>query len=327
MKYILLINIIIFSLSLNAGPFLTINKINYKKNFPRINLTLTVKNLEKIFISGLNESNISLYEDGYKINYINVTNLSDTNDYLYLVFSVDSSNSISNKFLKSIKSNAVKIINSAGPKDKIAIYKFNDRVKLLNSFESNKNLLISNIETIKKEGKSTLLYNSIYDSIDLLSKVKSNRKIIIVFTDGKDEGSSINSSDIIKFAKKYDIPVHFICLKSSNNIRVLARISKLTGGNLVYSKNSDEIIGMYKTILSLIKSRYIIQYLSQNSSKIRNHEIEVRLKYGNIRDRDTINYQTDSFSLNSNFFSKINSLLLLLIGFLILFLIITIIFL
>ena len=38
---------------------------------------------------------------------------------------------------------------------------------------------------IERHGKNTMLYNSIYDSIDLLVKAKADTKSIIIFTDGK----------------------------------------------------------------------------------------------------------------------------------------------
>ncbi len=308
----ILLNIVI-STSLFSGPFLTINDIEYKKSFPEVIIKLTVKNIQKINIIGLDESNLLVYEDGFRVNYVKVNNLAELNDILYLVFSIDSSNSISKSFQKYIKKAAKAIVQNAGPRDKIAVYKFNDKVTLLNSFTTNKQQLIQNIDTIARHGKNTLLYNSIFDSINLLSDFKGARKAVIVFTDGKDEGSSVNKEDIVKFSKVTGIPIYFICLKNSKNLHNLARIAKLTGGKLVYSKNIKNLSGMYKTILSFIKSKYVIQYKSMMKFDGKKHLIEVRLVHKNIRDRETKEIVLKKNIFSYDFISNTSNVMLLLI--------------
>ena len=268
-----------------AGPFLKINRIDAESEFPKVKIFLTAKNIDGTLITGLNEENIFLYEDGYRVNYVMVKSQSDTMGFLYFVFSIDSSKSISQEFLAEIKESARQIVNSVGQNDRIAIFRFNDDVKLLASFTNNKSELFKNIKKIETHGKNTLLYNSIYDSIDLLNRADVLKKAVIVFTDGKDEGSSVNVDDIIKFARDTCVPVYFICLKSSERIKVLGRISKLTGGKLIYSNNLKDVDGMYQTIMNMIKSQYIVKYQSMLEPDGKSHRVEVRLKYGPIRDR------------------------------------------
>ncbi len=321
--------IIFFLLAGNtiAGPFIKIKSINADKNSNNLEIHTTVKNINNMNIGGLDESNLLVYEDGYRVNYVKVNNLSKSNDVLYLVFSLDSSWSISNLFLKSIKKAAKTIINSSDPRDRIAIYKFNDKIKLLNNFTANKHTLIKNINKIMRHGHNTLLYDSIYDSLNLLKDEQGKRKGIIVFTDGKDEGSSVKIKDIISLSNIKEIPVYFISFKHSKNIRKLARISKLTGGKLVYSSRPDQVAGMYKTILSFIKSKYIIQYKTLLKGDGKKHIIEVRLAYGDLKDRDTreVTYSSSLLSGQSGS-TQTNTFLIVLIGILLLLLLIMVIY-
>lgn len=311
--------IIFTGFPVQGGPFLKINRVDTESEFPRVKIYLTVNNLDKNSIVNLDEDNLLVYEDGYRINYVNVNNLSEIKDIIYLVFSVDSSKSISERFLAGIKSAAGEIVNSTGPGDRIAIYSFNDEVRMLNSFIVKKSDLIQNINSIQRHGHKTLLFDSIYDSLELLGKVTGKRKVIIVFTDGKDEGSRISDNDVIKFARDAGIPVYFICLETSKNINILARISKLTDGKLIFSNESKDISGMYKKILAIFKSRYVLKYWSMLKADGVKHQLDVKLKYGSITDSETEKFIVKKRIFNLWFFYETNILLVIIIFLLMLF--------
>lgn len=285
--FIISIAIVIVSSVLHAGPFLKITNVDPNTNHPKVKIHITVNDFSKKMISGLNEDNLMIYEDGFRVNYIKVKDIYQSTDNLYLVFSIDSSKSISKNFLSAIKSSAGEIVDSMTKTNQLAVYKFNDSVKLLNPFTNNKKEILRNIYSINRSGTKTQLYNSIYDSIDLLSQVDEKRKAVIVFTDGKDEGSSIRENDIIKFSKDQNIPIHFITMKNGKDIKKMARIAKLTKGKLIYSTNLNDVTGMYKTLLSYIKSKYTVEYVSHIKADGEKHKIEVRLKVDKLRDRAT----------------------------------------
>jgi len=270
-------------------------------------ISTQIKGASKSDITLIDWKNISVYEDGSVVkNKIEVVKENPDENFLYLVLSIDSSKSISSKDLTKIKISAVDIVRSIGPKDKIAIYHFNDDVMQLHDFSRDINNIEKSINAIKRHGKKTLLYNSIHESLMLFEKVNQTNKKIIVFTDGKDEGSSINDDDIIQLARSADIPIYFICFKDSNNIRIMARISKLTGGKLIYSKDHEDISGMYDTILSVMKNSYNVYYTTDLKRDGQIHELEISIKLGELKDSDTKKIQMpaksliDYFSFSSN---------------------------
>ena len=152
----------------------------------------------------------------------------------YLVVSVDSSKSIGSPFLKKIKTEAKQIVRERGGREVVALYRFNDDIVLLSPFTGNKTALESGIDSIAAHGSKTLLFNSIFDSIDRLQKEKGSRKGIIVFTDGKDEGSNMSADDIISLARDTKIAVNFITVKKSRSTDSIARIAKGSGGGVSY---------------------------------------------------------------------------------------------
>lgn len=290
---------ILIALPVSAGPFININSIDSKTDFPRIKLNLSIVDPDNRGINGLDEENILVYEDGYRVNYVKVKDISSSADSLYLIFAIDSSKSISKEYLEKIKKNAADIVDSAADNDRIAVLRFNDKVKLLNNFSSNRMEIINSIKSVERHGSYTLMLDGIYDSIEFLSRIKSVRKGVVVFTDGKDEGSSLSNDDIIKFGKDSGVPVYFITSASCKNSTHLSRIAKLTGGTLI-SCGEKNITLIYRAILSRIKNIYEIYYQSIVKKDDGRHVLEVRLKYGELKDRDTAEFtaERDFFRIN-----------------------------
>ncbi len=274
-----------------AGPFISITGIDSDSEFPGIRVFVSVVNPDHKGIPGIDEENIQVFEDGYMVNYVKVREVSNPSDYLHLVIVIDSSKSISEKFLAKIKSNAGDFINSAGSTDRIAVVRFNDSVRLLNNFTSSRLELQASIKGVDRHGKNTRLYDAVYDSIELLDKVKGGRKGVIVFTDGKDEGSNLTADDVIAFSKDRGIPVYFISNNSKTSVH-LGRIAKLTGGRH-FCVSEKEIAGTYQAVISRIKSIYEIKYQSILKRDDAKHQLEVRLRYGELKDRDTAEFTVD----------------------------------
>jgi VWFA-related protein len=276
----------------SAGPFISINSIDSKTDFPRIKVIISAVDPEGRAIAGLDEGNIQVYEDGYMVNYVKVKNISSASDQLHLAFAIDSSKSISTAFLEKIKKDAKGIVDSAGNNDRIALYRFNDKVVLLNSFTSNRLELLNGIKSVERHGTLTMLYDAIYDAIDHVSRTKSIRKGVVIFTDGKDEGSNVKPDDVIKFSRDAGVPVYFITSAPAKNRGEIGRIAKLTGGVLI-ADGARDVAGLYRTILSRIRNTYEINYLSIVKMDSSKHDLEVRLKYGELKDRDTASFTTE----------------------------------
>jgi len=280
------------TLPVSAGPFVNINSIDAKTEFPRIKLNLTVVDPDSRGITGLDEENLLVYEDGYRVNYVKVKDISSSTDSLYLVFAIDSSKSISKEYLEKIKKEAGEIVDSAGESDRIAVLRFNDKIKLLNNFSSNRMEIVNSIKSIDRHGSRTVMLDAVYDSIEFLSRIKSTRKGVVVFTDGRDEGSSLSPDDVIRFSRDAGVPVYFMTSAACRNSGGLSRISKLTGGTLI-SCGEKNIVSIYKVILARIKNIYEIYYQSIVRRDNGKHILEVRLKYGELKDRDTAEFTAD----------------------------------
>lgn len=327
-KLIFILYFIILSVPISAGPFITINSVDTQSDYPAVSAEITVKTPDGKDVTDLTEDHIRVYEDGYLVSHFRIKDLHGSEDYLYLVFSIDTSRSISEQQINTIKSSAVSIADSAGADDKIAVYRFNSQSILLNNFTSKRQIVYDSIGSTQRVGGKTLLYDAIYDSIELLSRVdRKKNRAVIVFTDGKDTGSVLKDSDIIKRSSETGVPVFFIATEGSDTDSI-ARIAKLTGGDLVYTRETEKIDNMYRSVLSALNNRYIVEYITMFRPDKKLRQLEIRLSYNNIKDRDTFDFRIKAPAILDIYVDK-NSIfvagiaLIVLLMFVILILIIT----
>jgi VWFA-related protein len=312
---------------LSAGPYLKIDRADAESEFPKVKIFLTVKDLNAGIGEDLDEKNLSLYEDNFMVNYARVKNLSDAEGIVYIVMGIDSSKSISARTLKELKKSASDFLNQPGKKDMIALYRFNDEAVLLSNFTDNKDELLNKISNVQRHGKRTLLYNALYNSMELLNKTDIPRKAVLVFTDGKDEGSTIELNDVIEYSRNSHIPVYCVAFNPKENIKTLSRLAMLTGGKL-FSSNKNEIYSIYKTIFGTVKNQYLLEYKSMLDPDGKAHNIEIKLRYDNIKDGEqiTINYKKNKSTFILRVPSFYEAVIIALVLILIILLVVLIIF-
>ncbi len=298
LTFLLTVTVLGVAVSVMGGPLVRIDSVDARSDFPTVNMTVTVRNPDSSSIHGLTEEHLMVYEDGYRVNYVNVKDLSDDARPVYLMMAVDSSKSISKEWHSVLKKAAGRVVDDAGSLVQIALYRFNDKVQFLNNFTRNREQIKEKIAGISRHGKYTHLYDCIYDSLNMLSEVENTRRAVVVFTDGKDDGSSLTPDDIIQFARDSEVPVFFVMPDKDARTKNPARIARMTGGKMITISSNANIGSLYTDLVRTIVNRYSIKYKTMAGANGTAHQVEVRLKHGQLRDRDVQKVTYDSGFLN-----------------------------
>jgi hypothetical protein len=201
----------------------------------------------------------------------------------------------------------------ASEKDMIAVYVFNDTITLKSSFTRDKNEILGIIDSVTRSGKKTLLYDSLYDSMILLGEGSIERKRLVCFTDGKDEGSSVTEKDVVSFARDHRIPVHFVHPPDAERLTRMKRLAKLTGGSVVSSGQEGGSDDFLKELFRSRMDQYRIDYRTMLEADGRKHTLEVRLKAGEIRDRDWTEFSIGRKALFRSLFTRQGTYLVILL--------------
>ena len=177
----------------------------------------------------------------------------------------------STKFDKLVKNNPLQDMKNAvlsflkNSKSKfddlsIQLISFNTKVTNISKFyKDNHAKLISNINQLKPEGE-TAFYDAINSSLEYI-KQQIGLKVIVAMTDGIDNKSKVNSENIIKIAKLYDIPI-FIIGYGNIEFNELNKIAKESGGSFYYTHDSKTMTQIYEKVTKKLLSVYELTYTS-----------------------------------------------------------------
>jgi len=180
---------------------------------------------------------------------------------------IDKSGSM-RKSMKHLKEAAFKFIDLMGPKDKVMVMAFDNRINVLTPFTSKKWALKNAINKLRGRGP-TRLYDCVIKAIIELSRTRGNQKSIVLLTDGKDEArrgsgrlSRHTLESVIEYARKAGIPIHTIGLGKRADKNVLRKMAFLTHGKYYFAPSATDLMSLYEKIARNIKYQYKIEYVS-----------------------------------------------------------------
>lgn len=268
-----------------SSAFLSIDKIDAASEFPLIKTNIKIDHLNRFKSGAVTEDTISVFEDGYKVDF-SITEIRDQIKHVLILFSFKKDKKIKN--LVQAKEAARLLVENTGETDKVAVYLSGKTA----NFSSDKSVILRDFNSSDYSDEN-YLYNSVYESAELLKNIHSFDKKLVVFTDGIDDGSSIDEDDIVRFCRENSIQIIHIIPVQSQNKKKLERISRLTSGGLYSykSKKLDEI--NFKKVLRSDMGKYLIKHrsiLKQDGSR---HQLEIRVKSGDLSDRETRDFSLD----------------------------------
>ncbi len=158
-----------------------------------VNILFQVLDLNGTGITDLTENDFYILENDIMLSElesaVRVRKKEQIDYTLKTILFLDNSSSLSTD-LPELKNAAIAFVNNMDANQKVALYKFSDGSALLQDFTSNKNLLISAINSIDLGFNSTDLYGAVIDAADEWSEKFTLEEIeqtsIVLFTDGTD---------------------------------------------------------------------------------------------------------------------------------------------
>ena len=281
-------------------PVLTENKnAQAEINSPIKKVVVRVTDLKNRAISDLSATDFELSESGEKREILAVE---PTTAPFNLVLLLDVSGSVDN-YVDFIRKAARNFVNTANREDKIAIVIFNDDVKTLSTFTTNKGILSESLDTFDAGG-GTAFYDALaFTLAETLRPLRGERTGIIVLSDGDDNRSFLSFDALLGAIQESGaliyplyVPSGLIAASETNNAnttidplrsRYIALTSKaesegeklaqISGGVYYPIRQISEIQKAYDDIVVQLRTAYSITFRS-NASETRDNRASPRLK-------------------------------------------------
>ncbi len=152
-----------------------------------------VTDLSNRSIPGLNVSDFEVLENGTAREIVKVEH---SDAPFNLVLLLDVSGSIEN-YVNFIRKAARSFVDTVGSNDRVSLVIFNDDVKMLSTFTTDKGKLSTSLDTFDAGG-GTAYYDALaYTVADTLRPLKGERTAIVILTDGDDNRSFLAFDSLI----------------------------------------------------------------------------------------------------------------------------------
>jgi VWFA-related protein len=192
--------------------------------------------------------------------------------------------------LPALKNAALKMISDLRPEDSVAVYSFNKTVTQLQPFTHDMAAAKRAVMSTYADGDTAM-----YDALARVSHDLSGRvgkKVIVLFTDGKDNASTLTAEAAIQRAKGVGVPVYTIAqgeaLLHPDYLKQLEGISKSTGGEAFKIQNPNEIGAVFEKVSEDLAHGYLLSFqpFFVEGHVWRPIEVGVRTKGQKVRARD-----------------------------------------
>jgi Ca-activated chloride channel family protein len=225
-------------------------------------LDVLVTDQEGRFVSGLRPDDFRVLEEGARQE---LSFFAAGRTPVTVVVLLDSSASVRSDML-SIQKAANRFIKRLASGDRARIGFFHDEVVFGPRFTDDMTEHAAMISQMRPQ-RSTHLYDALVESFEKLERVR-DRKALLVFSDGDDQGSRTSMPDALEAARRSDVCVYAVGVLgwsaaggTHTNQKLLDQIARLTGGRAFFPGDEKEMQKAFDRIRAELHHQYRMGYV------------------------------------------------------------------
>jgi VWFA-related protein len=230
-------------------------------------LPVKVTDSDGVFVSGLNQSNFRVFENGREQK---ITNFQKEDAPVTVGLIVDHSQSMGPK-LTQVAAAVAAFAKTSNPQDEMFVIDFNDHViiELLHGqpFSSDPDVLGQAVQAVAARGR-TALYDAVAEGIYHFRYGHWDKRALIVVSDGEDNASRIKLPQLETQAQQAQVQIYSVGLVGSDeeleNPGALKRLSKTTGG-MAYFPDPEHVGEITTEIAKDLREQYTIGYVPEKA--------------------------------------------------------------
>jgi VWFA-related protein len=237
--------------------------VTVANEWPTVKLYVSVYDLQNRPVKGLQAANFVVDELGTARKDLAVKTFAESQEGMAVLLVLDASGSMRGRPFDDAKRGVTSFLSVLGPADQAALMVLHDQVQIPVSFTPKIEDVKAKVEEAQATAKVTLLYDGLATAVDetvARSTQLPARKVIVVMSDGRDEGSAKTLEDVRDRALAANVPVYSVGFTrvGPKYLPNLKRISELTGGLYLDARASGELSAVYARIFEHLKSLYVI---------------------------------------------------------------------
>ena len=207
---------------------------------------------------------------------------------LHVGLAFDLSESVSGARLDQLRSASKALTSELQPADQSGLITFDEVVSLRCPLSLDRSCLDRELAAAVPAGNTALVDGILAAMIAGESDV--GRSLLMVFSDGLDTASFLNTERVLDMGRRSDVVVYSIASKDARP-DFLEELSELTGGRLHEVGRDEELSKTFRAILDEFRHRYLVTYTPRGVAKDGWHKLEVRVNKPGARVKARPGYQ------------------------------------
>jgi len=262
-----------------------------------VGFAVTVVDKRGNLVTDLGEAEFEVIEDGrpQAIKFFARGDDTGATPELHVGLVFDTSGSM-DEDIALARTAAIKLIKALPEAADVTLVDFDNEVRVARFSQEDFPRMVERIRSRKPDGETAL-----YDALGTYlhgAGAQDGRKVVVVYSDGADNRSSLNYAEIVTLLKASDVTMYTIGflnhLGSYYQLETRSRLQRLTeptGGQAFAPGSLKDIEQAYDKVLADIKAQYTLGYVSTNAGTDgRWRKVEIRVTRPGLKTRTRQGY-------------------------------------
>ena len=252
-----------------------------------VNVFPTVQNAAGEYVTGLSAQDFRVFEDDVeqKISIFE----KDDRVQSAIGLLVDNSGSMVD-ILPIMKAGVLEFAQKAKRSDEFFVMTFGLRAQVVQDVRQPVSRLESAFKLITASGTS-VFFDAMLQGMEKVGKSVQQRKALILFSDGNDNGSKAGFGEVSLAAQRSGVMLYFVPIGARRLIDqpTVESLATLTGGRVLYLAKTDPIRPVIESIRTDLSRQYFLGYYAavrpgfhRIRVEVPGHDVRIRAKTGYV---------------------------------------------
>jgi VWFA-related protein len=198
-------------------------------------------------------------DNGESVTISGVALAEDASVGIAVVLAIDTSLSMA-PVMGAARDGAGAALGALGEADQAAIIAFSSTVETAHPLTPDIEALAAALDSLEPLG-ATALYDAVLAATSAAAAAPLDRRVVILLTDGVDEGSLATRDEALSEARDRSVPVYAIGFGANVDQTFLAEMADVSGGRFLLAPDTDALVAAYEELAGLLRSQYVVEFV------------------------------------------------------------------
>ncbi|MCH7868694.1 MAG: VWA domain-containing protein [Myxococcales bacterium] len=226
-------------------------------------------------IRNLSPQALEVWQDDERIDVdkLSVRSLDTTGRGITAVLAIDASGTMRGEPFAKAREAAISFLDQLRPEDRVAIVTFSEDINIVSRFGQQRaetRLALRDLEIDIERSRHTLLFDGAFRALNLIRTTSGlpRRGFVILFSDGKDDGSDRTRDEVLAEAKGRNHESHILIFSvgyarfGGAGLDEMRKLAEKSGGEFMEAVSIAEVSDFFDLVGQQMTQSYLVTYPS-----------------------------------------------------------------